>query len=171
MIICFIDTNWFASNLTPYAKQCWQLHSIRAYPTECYHHGNPMGSIDSGIGTMVCDHNISTLKIKNRIFGVNSFLTKFDLKVGYFYRFIVIMAIQSNETPTLPYCKNGIILHKASPWVHVPCMKRNALNGNTIKQNKQSAMHKLKIPNKYLVSTWKWFHFKQHFHFELTEKI
>lgn len=57
--------------------------------------------------------------------------------------FIVIIAIQSNETPTLPYCKNGIKRHRNSPCVHVPWIKRNALNGKTIIQNRQSATHKL----------------------------
>lgn len=53
--------------------------------------------------------------------------------------------MHNNETPTLPYCMNGIKLHKISPCVQVPCMKRNALNGRTITQNKQSAIHKLQV--------------------------
>lgn len=57
---------------------------------------------------------------------------------------MVIMAMHSNETPTLPYCVNGTILHSTSPYVQLPLMKRNALNGNTIIQNMQSATHKLK---------------------------
>lgn len=72
---------------------------------------------------------------------------EWELKVAVkspIYLFIVIMAMQSNETPTLPYCKNGMSRHKTSPWVQVPWMKRNALNGRTIEQNTQSAMHKLK---------------------------
>lgn len=56
---------------------------------------------------------------------------------------MVIMAMHSNETPTLPYCMNGIRRQRNAPCVQVPSMKRNALNGNTIKQNKQSAIHKL----------------------------
>lgn len=59
------------------------------------------------------------------------------------YRFIVIIAIQSSETPMLPYWMNGTMRHSKSPCVHVPCMKRNALNGNTNIQKMQSATHKL----------------------------
>lgn len=51
--------------------------------------------------------------------------------------------MQSRDTPTFPYCKNGIIWHNGPSGSHVPWMKRYALNGRTITQNKQSAMHKL----------------------------
>lgn len=51
--------------------------------------------------------------------------------------------MHNSETPTLPYCINGIKRHSKSPWVHVPCMYRYALNGKTIIQNIQSAIHKL----------------------------
>lgn len=51
--------------------------------------------------------------------------------------------MHSNETPTFPYCRNGIIWHNGPSGNHVPRMKRYTLNGNTITQNKQSATHKL----------------------------
>lgn len=53
--------------------------------------------------------------------------------------------MHSSETPTFPYCKNGIAMHKISPWSKVPRMNRRALNGNTTRQNRQSATHKLEI--------------------------
>lgn len=58
------------------------------------------------------------------------------------------MAMHNNETPTLPYCMNGTKRHNKSPCVHVPWIKRKALNGNTNTQNKQSATHKLKNKKK-----------------------
>lgn len=65
------------------------------------------------------------------------------LQIKMPYRLIVIIAMHNNETPIFPYWMNGIIRHSKSPWVQVPRTKRNALNGNTIIQNTQSATHKL----------------------------
>lgn len=61
------------------------------------------------------------------------------------YLFIVIIAMHSSDTPILPYCRNGMRRHRRSPCVHVPWINRNTLNGNTTIQNRQSAIHKLKM--------------------------
>lgn len=59
--------------------------------------------------------------------------------------FMVIMAMHNSETPMLPYWMNGMMRHRRSPCVHVPCTNRKTLNGNTTIQNRQSATHKLQV--------------------------
>lgn len=97
------------------------------------------------------DKNVDTVEdFKFRLFSSDSVLTYKT------HRLIVIIAMHNNETPILPYWMNGIIRHSKSPWVQVPLMNRNALNGNTIIQNTQSATHKLFDENIVLmVVLWK----------------
>lgn len=58
---------------------------------------------------------------------------------------MVIMAMNSNDRPTLAYCKNGIKLHSNVPWSNIRTPKNLiALNGSTTAQNMPSAIHKLK---------------------------
>lgn len=86
----------------------------------------------------MCNHNVPVMEMFALVRLKYSILFPSD-----FYLFIVIIAMQSRDTPTFPYCINGIIWHSGPSGSHVPWMKRYALNGRTITQNKQSAMHKL----------------------------
>jgi len=56
---------------------------------------------------------------------------------------MVIMAMESRETPMLPYLMKGKRVHRNIPWTQVPCRNRDALNGKTITQNCKSATHRL----------------------------
>lgn len=56
---------------------------------------------------------------------------------------MVIMAIESRETPMFPYLMKGNKTHMVIPWIHVPCRNLEALNGSTNTQKSRSATHKL----------------------------
>lgn len=56
----------------------------------------------------------------------------------------VIIAIMRRETPTFPYCMKGMAVQRKLPCVHLPSMNLMAMKGNTARQNRQSAAHKLK---------------------------
>lgn len=61
------------------------------------------------------------------------------------YLLMVIIAMNSNDKPTLAYCKNGIKLQSNVPRLNMGMPKNLiALNGRTTAQNRPSATHKLK---------------------------
>lgn len=68
----------------------------------------------------------------------------------WIYLFTDILAILSNDTPTVPYLKDGIMVHKISPWIQVPWKNWLAEKGSTRKQNSKSDKHKLKKKVKIL---------------------
>jgi hypothetical protein len=53
------------------------------------------------------------------------------------------MAMESSETPMLPYLMKGNKVHIVIPWIHVPWRNLEALNGSTNTQKRRSATHKL----------------------------
>lgn len=147
------------SSLTPNAEQCGQLHTVCKYPTKHQHHSNPMSFINLRIRSIVRNHDISVIWSDNfRLAEINKMICSEWLGPFVSHLFMVIIAMHSKDTPTLPYWRNGMRRHKRSPCVHVPWIKRNTLNGNTTIQNRQSATHKLKHiwthRNCYLCSEW-----------------
>lgn len=68
---------------------------------------------------------------------------------------MVIIAMNSNDKPTLAYCKNGIKLQSNVPRLNMGMPKNLiALNGRTAAQNRPSATHKLKKKSCFFINSF-----------------